>query len=109
MMIPAARFVQFRSSNDHNRVIIASRLSVDQALCPCSWLTAHHTNCMQLVHLLRLCHEDGHRTKWFASEIRVQASYNDPQSTVGQVLDEIADLLAEELGFVDSDHRGVII
>ena len=50
MAAPAAGFVHLRGAHDHNRIIIMSRLAIDQALRAAGWLPANHTNGIELIY-----------------------------------------------------------
>ena len=79
-MYPAARFVHFRRADNHNWVIKASRISVDQALRARSFVAADHANGVEFIDMLGNGHEDGHGTKWLAAEVCVESGDDDPNA-----------------------------
>jgi hypothetical protein len=83
--------------------------TIHQSLSAGSWFTAYHADGLQLIHTLRLSHEDRHWAKRFATEIGIQTSDNDPQGAVCKQLGDPDDLIVKELRFIIRYYGSLIL
>jgi hypothetical protein len=103
MAAAAARLVHFRSANNHNRVMVMRRFSIDKALRPRSRLAAHHANRIEFVHCLCFGNYDRHAAERLAAEIGIQPGDNNPNTAIRQVIDQLYDAVIKKLRLVNSD------
>src|SRR5262245_55412916 len=108
-MCATACFVQLRCADNHYRIVVARRLSVDQSLRARGFSTTYHTNGMKFMHFFRDRHQDRHRTEWLTSEVRIQPSRDDAESTRGEVARDGNHLGVKKLRLVDADNSGIRI
>ena len=104
MVCPAPCFVHLGCTDDNHRVIVASRLTVDQPLGACGGLTAYHANGLQFIHPFSKGHKQGHAAEWLPPEVLVQSSKDDPDSPVGEPPHDGYDVWIKKLGFINPYH-----
>src|SRR5687768_9302297 len=101
VMLSATRFIHLRGADDHNGIIEARRLAIDQSLGTGGFIATDHTDGMQFIHVLSHGHQDRHWAKWFAAEIGIEASYKDANAASGKFFGNLNDLWIEELRLID--------
>jgi hypothetical protein len=104
MMQPASRFIQLGCSHDHDRIIITSGFPVHESLGARGFITADHTDGVELVHAFGAGHQRRHGTKRLAAEISIESGYQHTDAAGCEFIGDLNDFTIKELCFIDSNN-----
>lgn len=70
-------------------------------------VSAFNTYCVDLADIFSYSHQSGHGAERLSEIIRIQTCDDNPDTTVGEGLTHLNQLISEELGFVDTYYFDV--
>jgi hypothetical protein len=105
--VTAARFIGLRSTDENNRIVIGSRLSVDQPLRPARWRPAGKTDGLQFGNRFGKGHNRRDAAERFAAEVLIETGTDDADVIICKRLDDIDNGRVKKLNFINSHDLGV--
>lgn len=104
-MFAAARFIALICANQNDRVVIVSRVTVDEALGAAGRFSTNDADCAQFGDFFGHAEQLRQRAKWFAPKVEVKTSGDNTNVPVCKLFDDFDDAVVKELDFIDGDHR----
>lgn len=106
MVLAAASFIGFLGTDHDNRVVVAGRLAIHEALGTAGIFTTNDANGMEFGYLFGDGEELGNRAKRFTTKVHIEASKYDANTTRGKLLDDTHNFRIKELNFINGDDGG---
>src|SRR5258708_6722847 len=108
-MLSAAGFVGFSRAHLDQRIVIARRFTIDEALSPASILGANRTDGVEFGDFFRQTHKGWNGAKGSAPEIEVQSRQNHTHTARGEAPNQFYKRLIKKLTLINSNDRGAFL